>query len=94
MIHLHSERHAGVLLGEDGIGRVGRAVGRDERPEDRDEIDDIYDIDDVADGDDDVNDDNDDIEDADRRPAGSWGCLHHGPVHRVHLRRRLKRYRC
>ena len=84
MIDLHSERHAGVLLGEDGIGWVGRAVGRDERPE--------FHVDDVAD--DGVADDTDDIEDAERIPAGSWGCLHHRPVHRVHLRRRLKRCRC
>ena len=70
MIDLHSERHAGVLLGEDGIGRVRRAVGRDERPEVHDDIDDVTDDDadddDVSGvGDDGVDDDNDGIEEAD-----------------------------
>ena len=56
MLHLHSERHFGVLLCEDGIGRVGRAVGRDERPE-------VHDDDDDADEDDDDDDDVHDVAD-------------------------------
>ena len=71
LIDLHSERHAGVLLGEDGIGWVRRAVGGDERPEVHDDIDDVTDDDaddddDVSGvGDDGVDDDNDGIEEAD-----------------------------